>query len=142
MQQISPRVLLRTLAYLVAILVLLFGAIDCGPINAGRSTAQSAEARRFAITIKNRKLDPAQKLIRVTRGDTLDLEFSTDEAVELHLHGYDKLIKVEPSVPAVLRLEATIAGRFSIEAHGFWSGNSGQRGHSHVVLLYLEVHPR
>ena len=58
-------------------------------------------------------------VIRVTRGDALELEFSTDEAAELHLHGYDKLIKVAPAAPALLRLDATIAGRFSIEAHGF-----------------------
>ena len=101
---------------------------------------RAAELQRFAITIKNRKVEPAQKLIRVTRGDALELEFSTDEAAELHLHGYDKLIKVAPAAPALLRLDATIAGRFPIEAHGFASGRGGQRGH--VVLLYLEVHPR
>ena len=102
--------------------------------------ARAAELQRFAITIKNRKVEPAQKLIRVTRGDALELEFSTDEAAELHLHGYDKLIKVAPAAPALLRLDATIAGRFPIEAHGFASGRSGHGGH--VVLLYLEVHPR
>ena len=48
--------------------------------------------------------------------------------------------KVEPATTAVLRLDATIAGRFPIEAHGFASGRSGHGGH--VVLLYLEVHPR
>jgi hypothetical protein len=101
--------------------------------------APAAELQRFAITIKNRKVEPAQKLIRVTRGDALELEFSTDEAAELHLHGYDKLIKVGPAAPAVLRLDATIAGRFSLEAHGFASDKSGQH---HIVLLYLEVHPR
>ena len=79
-------------------------------------------------------------VIRVTRGDALELEFSTDEAAELHLHGYDKLIKVAPAAPALLRLDATIAGRFSIEAYGFASDKSGQR--RHIVLLYLEVHPR
>ena len=70
----------------------------------------------------------------------LEIEFSTDEPAELHLHGYDKLIKVAPSAPTVLRFDASIAGRFSIEAHGFASDKSGQR--RHVVLLYLEVHPR
>jgi hypothetical protein len=116
-------------------------ALQCGPwvvpASIG-SEARAAELRHFAIAIKNRKVDAAQKLIRVTRGDTLELEFSTDEAAELHLHGYDKLIKVEPAVPALLRLDATIAGRFSIEAHGFGSGRSGP----HVLLLYLEVHPQ
>jgi hypothetical protein len=123
--------------------MLLLGPIGIfGAIDAGGATAQAAELRRFVITIKNRTVDPAQKLVTVTRGDTIELEFTTDEAAELHLHGYDKQIKVEPSALAVLRFDATIAGRFSIEAHGFGSGKSGQRGRSHVVLLYLEVYPR
>jgi hypothetical protein len=117
-------------------------ALLCGSQSLWRDVgnARAAELQRFAITIKDRKVEPAQKLIRVTRGDALELEFSTDEAAELHLHGYDKLIRVAPAAPAVLRLDATIAGRFSIEAHGFASDKSGQR--RHIVLLYLEVHPR
>jgi hypothetical protein len=123
--------------------LIAFVAVICAPLAmpaAIGSDARAAEIRRFALTIKNRKVDPARKVIRVTRGDTLELELSTDEAAELHLHGYDKLIKVEPAVPAMLRLDATIAGRFPVEAHGFGSGRSGQ--HGHVTLFYLEVHPR
>jgi hypothetical protein len=122
---------------LAALLALLCGSLSQW---GGVGNTSAAELQRFAITVKNRKVEPAQKLIRVTRGDTLELEFTTDEAAELHLHGYDKLIKVTPAAPTVLRLDAAIAGRFSIEAHGFASDKSGQRGH--VVLLYLEVHPR
>jgi hypothetical protein len=134
---------LRTLCRLVLVLVILSGAIVApATLTAGWMGAQAAELRRFAITIKNRKVDAAQKLITVTRGDTLEIEFATDEAAELHLHGYDKLINVAPSAPAVLRVEATVAGRFSVEAHGFGSGKSGRRGPGHIVLLYLEVHPR
>ena len=122
---------------LVALLALLCGSAF---LSSGNGNARAAEPQRFVVSIKSRKVEPAQKLIRVTRGDAVELEFSTDEEAELHLHGYDRLIKVEPATTAVLRLDATIAGRFPIEAHGFASGRSGHGGH--VVLLYLEVHPR
>jgi len=58
--------------------------------------------------------------------------------------GYDELVTVAPGVPAVLRLDANIAGRFSIEAHNFAGNASGRRAsaRSHEVLLYLEVYPR
>jgi hypothetical protein len=117
-------------------------ALLCGSLSqwGGAGNGSAAELRRFAIMVKNRKVEPAQRLIRVMRGDTLELELTTDEAAQLHLHGYDKLIKIAPGAPTTLRLDATIAGRFSIEAHGFASDKSGQRGH--IVLLYLEVHPR
>ena len=105
--------------------------------------ALAAEPLRFLIAIKYRKVDGNQKTLRVTQGTTVELTFTTDEAVELHLHGYDRLLAVEPTLPAVLRLDATIAGRFAIEAHRFGgiAPAAGTRRHAHVVLLYLEVYP-
>jgi hypothetical protein len=100
--------------------------------------AKSAEPVRFSIAIKNRKVDA--KRIRAKQGDVLELTFTSDEPAELHLHGYDKLVTVEPNAPAVLRLDAKIAGRFPIEAHKFGTGSQSKSGH--VALLYLEVYPR
>src|SRR6516162_11935803 len=73
-------------------------ALLCGSafLSSGNGNARAAEPQRFVVSIKSRKVEPAQKLIRVTRGDAVELEFSTDEEAELHLHGYDRLIKVEP----------------------------------------------
>jgi hypothetical protein len=102
------------------------------------SAAKSAEPVRFSIAIKNRKADA--KRIRATQGDVLELTFTSDEPAELHLHGYDKLVSVEPNAPAVLRLDAKIAGRFPIEAHRFGSGSQSKGGHA--ALLYLEIYPR
>ena len=135
---------------MVALLSRLFGGVyvfistnfGCQSAEPWSDRRQSCRVHRFSITIKDRKVDAAQRLITVKRGETLELEFATDETAELHLHGYDKLVKVGPSAPAVLRVDATIAGRFSIEAHGFRPGKAGRRGREHVVLLYLEVHPR
>jgi len=102
----------------------------------------SAETSRFSIAIQGRKVDPPQKTIRATQGTTLELEFTADEMVELHLHGYDQLLTVQPGSVAVMRLDAKIAGRFAIEGHRFGSGAGGGRSRSHVVLLYLEIYPR
>jgi FtsP/CotA-like multicopper oxidase with cupredoxin domain len=102
--------------------------------------AKTAEPVRFSIAIKNRKVDAAQKRIRAKQGDVLELTFTSDEPAELHLHGYDKLVTVAPNAPAVLRLDAKIAGRFPIEAHKFGTGSQSKGGH--VALLYLEVYPR
>lgn len=100
--------------------------------------AKAAEPVRFSIAIKNRKVDA--KRIRAKQGDVLELTFTSDEPAELHLHGYDKLVTVAPNAPAVLRLDAKIAGRFPIEAHKFGTGSQSKGGHA--TLLYLEVYPR
>ena len=75
-------------------------------------------------------------------GQTLDLTFTADEMVELHLHGYDRFLIVEPGSVAVMRLHANTAGRFAIEGHRFGSGAGSSRSRRHIVLLYLEVHPQ
>jgi len=117
-------------------------AFVLAPARAQQSTPAAAPAvQRIAIAIKGRKVDPAQQRIRMPHKDTVELAFTSDEKVELHLHGYDRLLTVEPRATAVLRLEATIAGRFLLEAHSFGGGEArGRRGH--VVLLYVEVYPR
>src|SRR5688572_15052820 len=104
--------------------------------------ALASDPIRFSITIQNRKVDRSQRTLRVPQGAIVELAFVTDEAAELHLHGYDRLLAAEPGAAAVLRLDATVAGRFPIEAHRFGGGGSARtRSYSHVVLLYLEVHP-
>jgi hypothetical protein len=88
-------------------------------------------------------VDAAMRTLRATQGESVEIVFESDEAAELHLHGYDIAIEVQPGVPAAMRVAAKIAGRFSIEAHRFGrAGADGGRKSRHVVLLYLEVHPR
>ena len=101
-----------------------------------------AEAHKFSIAIRNRKIAPAQQTLRVKQGSAIEIAFTSDEAAELHLHGYDKLVVVRPGETATLRLSAAIAGRFPLEAHALDAGQeTPRRRSSHVVLLYLEVWP-
>jgi hypothetical protein len=125
---------------LLAGMALIAAAISTAPGQQSipSEPAKTAEPVRFSIAIKNRKVDA--KRIRAKQGDVLELTFTSDEPAELHLHGYDKLVTVAPNVPAVLRLDAKIAGRFPIEAHKFGSSTGSKGGH--VALLYLEVYPR
>ena len=106
------------------------------------SQVSSAEAERFSIVIRGRSVDGPHRTIRATQGAMLELAFAADETVELHLHGYDRHLSVRPGQEAVMRLDAKIAGRFPIEAHHFGGGAVGSPSRRHVVLLYLEVHPR
>lgn len=71
-------------------------------------------------------------VLRVTRGETVALRWSSDEALTVHLHGYDIETAVPTGAVATMRLLARAAGRFPIERHG---------RADHKVLLYLEVRP-
>jgi hypothetical protein len=132
----------RSLTALVAALAIALAALDV-QLN-GAQAASAGELVRFSIAIANRKVDPAQQRIRARQGDTVELAFTSDETTELHLHGYDRHLNVGPTAPAVLVLEAKIAGRFSLEAHSFGGDSRTGRASArrHVVLLYLEIYPR
>jgi hypothetical protein len=111
---------------------------------AAGSAAETVNPIRIAVPLKNRALaNPVQKDIRITQGDVLELVFTTDEPAELHLHGYDIYLNVEPGAQAALRVDAKIAGRYPLEAHRFGSVTPEPRGaHGHLVLLHLSVYPR
>ncbi len=100
--------------------------------------------REFDLSILKRRVEASASTIRVKRGDTVLLRWHTDEAVSLHVHGYDLRFDVSPSAPASLRFAADVAGRFAITAHGFGAvadpgGHPGKRRER--TLLYLEVLP-
>jgi hypothetical protein len=106
--------------------------------------AETAKPIRISVPIKKRSLaNQLQKDIRITQGDVLELVFTTDESAELHLHGYDIYLNVEPGTPGVMRVDAKIAGRFPLESHRFGSDVAQTKGaHAHVVLLHLSIYPR
>jgi len=76
-------------------------------------------------------------VVRVTQGESVELRWITEEATELHLHGYNVRTKVGTEGEAVMSVKARAAGRFAIESHGF-----GADHHAEKTLIYLEVLPR
>lgn len=72
--------------------------------------------------------------LRVKRGDRVELRWSSDRPIVLHLHGYDLELKVTPQAPAAMSFAAGLTGRFPVSEHRHGTGH-------HRALLYLEVHP-
>ena len=101
------------------------------------AVAQEASRRVIEARIENREVVAPAAAIRITQGDAIELVWTSDEAAELHLHGYDLEIHVQPNVPATMVIDAHATGRFPITSHGW-----GQGGNGHGALTYLEVYPR
>lgn len=117
-------------------LVCLAAAILMPPLWSRITEAQEVSQKIIEIRIENREVVEPQRAIRVTQGDLLKLRWQTDEAVDLHLHGYDVEIRVQPETASVMEIEAFASGRFPITSHGW-----GTEGHGHDALTYLEVYP-
>ena len=69
--------------------------------------------------------------VEVGEGDRVKLLLTSDELVEVHLHGYDLEREIGPGVTTTLSFEADLTGRFEIKGH-----------ESEEVLGVLLVQPR
>lgn len=117
-------------------------AVACGALVAVFSAAAVAAAapgdvphKALAFAVANGAVAGVPgNTINVQQGDDVEIRWTGDKPMELHLHGYDIEVKVTPPTPAVMSFKANIPGRFSIEQHGQGPGH-------HPAVLYLEVHP-
>lgn len=99
-----------------------------------QTTGVHAEAvERFAVAVSNGKVSAQQQTLKVEQGDKVEIVFTGDRRLSLHLHGIDIEAVVAPGKPATMAFDAIVAGRFPIAMHG--------KG-SHGALLYIEIHPR
>jgi len=104
--------------------------VVCG--NWSPAAAQVEEPKRFDLRIESDRVSGDLRLMRVRRGDVVEINWSANRRTVLHLHGYDIETTVEPDKPRIMSFTARATGRFPIEAHG----------RHHSVLIYLEVHPQ
>lgn len=98
------------------VIALVLGALVlAGLFIALRPDAQVAEPqdRTIEVTITGDSMTP--KDIAVNQGDTVTLRVTSDHEMELHIHGYDEEVELEPGVPTAETFEAETEGRFDIE---------------------------
>ena len=107
-------------------------AVSCA--STGAIAEDASRHRVLELSIVNGAVTGVGDTLRVKQGDEVELRWSSDKPIELHLHGYDIEMKVAPHAPAVMEFKASIPGRFPVETHGQGKG-------PHRPVLYLEVYP-
>ncbi len=86
------------------------------PSTESTSSAQvETSSKIFDLVIKNKKLVTGPDTLKVTEGDEVTINITSDEAEEFHLHGYDKSVDLEASKEAQLTFSASLTGRFPFE---------------------------
>ena len=117
------------------LLIIAYSFIFCG--QTPTVVAQNKLRKMFEVRIEGRTVVAPANTIKMNKGDLVELHWTSDEYVELHLHGYDMRLTVQPGNPGIMAFEAFASGRFPITSHGW-----GKGGHGHDALMYLEVHPQ
>jgi hypothetical protein len=100
------------------------------PAATAPETTEQPPPRVETIRIRDQAPVGEPKTIEYSSGETIRLRFTSNKAVEVHIHGYDKYVNVRPGSSATTRFKANAEGIFELEEHA--TGN---------LLAKLEVRP-
>jgi hypothetical protein len=92
------------------------------------------EGRAYHLTVAGGRLTDGPTVLEATQGDQITLAVSADKSSTLHLHGYEKLLQVQPGSDATLSFTAARAGFFPLAL----LNSDG----SESTLAALQVQPR
>ena len=115
-------------------------------LQSGSAAKPQQQEQHVALAIAQRKIAAKPPTIRVRQDTWITVDWSTDEIVSIHLHGYDQLLEVKPGETKTMRIDATVPGRFPVSAHDYGAQTEGKgkqhKHHREAPLMYLEVLPR
>lgn len=94
-----------------------------------------ADDHVLELAIHGAKPPAKPPVLSVLENDRVLVHLTSDQPVQVHLHGYDIEIDVAPDHPTSLRFTANATGRFPIEIHS-------KEPHKQRPLAYIEVQPR
>jgi hypothetical protein len=122
----------RCIWVLAAILVVLatIPQVWSGSLNVIAITLVDGKPHGSALTLSGGRTP----VLRLRQGDAVELRWSSDRSMALHLHGYNLEMQAAPGADTIMSFNARFAGRFPVETH-----NAQGR---HRVILYVEVHPQ
>jgi heme/copper-type cytochrome/quinol oxidase subunit 2 len=91
-------------------------ATTAGPAgSATTAAAGAAGAQTVQVTVAGTGVRTAERRVKVPLDGKVRLEVTADRTDEVHLHGYDRKVDIEPGKPAVLEFTADVPGVFEVE---------------------------
>lgn len=112
------RVLLPVLALTLVLVSACASGSSGGSATGGSSTGTGgAKTVTVTVTISKGKITPAPGAVQAKKGDRVDVKVTSDEADEIHVHGYDIEKPLVPGQTTEVQFDATEQGRFEVETH-------------------------
>ena len=118
----------------------LYTALIAAAVASSALAAAPAE-KLYNMTIVNGALPAEQRLIKVTKDDTVRLRVSSDAPGEFHLHGYRVEMKLAPGKPSEISFKAYATGRYTFGWHGA-ADKAKAESHHGPEFAVLEVYPK
>ena len=91
-----------------------------GPRTTGEvaTTTAGFSGTLIQVRVSGGKVQTAERRVRVARGDRVRVQVQSDQADEVHVHGYDLSKPVGPGSPATVEFAADLPGVFEVELEG------------------------
>ena len=121
-----PARLRAALVGLLLVLALPLAGCAGKPADSSASTSASSSAsgtasagteQRIEVNVVHGKASGDTGRVQVPLGTSVTLVVTSDEADEVHVHGYDIEKELSPGTPVTLQFDATITGVFEVELH-------------------------
>jgi hypothetical protein len=83
----------------------------------GNATATTAgfAGKLIQVRVAGGKVETAERRVSVTRGDRVRVQVESDQADEVHVHGFDLSKQVGPGKPATVEFTANLPGVWEVE---------------------------
>ncbi|PSL53635.1 hypothetical protein B0I31_10882 [Saccharothrix carnea] len=95
----------------------LFALLTALLVLAGCSSAPQAPPPAGPLVLRLSVDQASPQRVEAVRGQAVELTVTSEEPVDVHVHGVDVLAKVESGKPAVLEFTVDRTGTFDVEAH-------------------------
>ena len=82
----------------------------------GAATTAQADVV-ITATVAGGKITPNTQTVKAKQGQSVMVTVTSDEADDLHIHGYDKEVELQPGKPGSVTFTADTKGTFEIETH-------------------------
>lgn len=79
------------------------------------TTSAAATETKIDVSYKGGAITPAPTRYKVAKGNQVSITVTSDVADEIHLHGYDRKVDLQPNAAGTLTFTADITGVFEVE---------------------------
>lgn len=94
------------------------GRTSSPPVSPSGPATTSAQADVvITATVAGGKITPNTQTVKAKQGQSVMVTVTSDEVDELHIHGYDKEVELQPGKPGSVTFTADTKGTFEIETH-------------------------
>jgi hypothetical protein len=79
------------------------------------TTTAGFAGKLVQVRVAGGKVETAQRRVRVSRGDRVRIQVQSDQADEVHVHGFDLSEEVGPGKPATIEFTTDLPGVWEVE---------------------------